>query len=395
MIEKIEIVGETDDVIWNIASHPKHRIIASCSSNIIVWMDSSLKDHEWFNGTGLMPEYSINNTSWIKAYEFGSFEHTRLIRKVTWSACGNMLISASFDHSVSIWEFLSKEIGWVSICKILGPESEVKSVDWSPHDEVLAACCRDRAIWIFSLCISKNRKRGTPIEYDCIGVITGHTNDIKKVKWHPVIPMILFSSSYDNTIIAWAPSSHLITDETRNLDWIRLFTLSGHSSTVWDFAFCSSGEYLLSCSDDSSIVLWHSDFRNRHNKFNTFNEVNSALMTTFKLILQNQSSADNLSKYHQIDQANNFTNSIHLYNYPLYSVDWCKYMNCIVVSSADGSLNFFMFTDSKLKHIYNLMNAHEGEINSVSWLNDNKIGEFVSGGDDGRIILWKINVNEF
>ena len=53
-----------------------------------------------------------------------------------------------------------------------------------------------------------------------------------------------------------------------------------------------------------------------------------------------------------------------------------------------------MLSDSnKLKHIYNQENAHCGEINAVSWLNDGKRGEFVSAGDDGRIIMWKINMD--
>lgn len=393
--EKLGVVGVSDDAIWSVASHPKHRIVASCSKSIIIWMDSSLKDHDWYREMKNEHRSIAAEKGWVKAYEFGRLEHRRLIRKIIWSSCGGMIISASFDSSVSIWEFVSKDIGWISICKILGPESEVKCIDWNPFNNFLAACCRDRAIWFFSLDTSGSRKPGTPMEYDCIGVVTAHNNDIKKIKWHPTAPMVLLSCSYDNTIIVWAPSSQLLSeDEVKGLEWVKLYTLCGHSSTVWDFTFSPDGEFLLSCSDDSSIILWHSD-RVNEKKCKNFNVSHFMLTNTFKFALQNNLDADELSKYIQTDQTSSFIKNSdkELYTYPIYSVEWCKYLNCIMVSSSDGSLHSFSVTDSKrLKHIRKMANAHNGEINSISWLNDDKKGEFISAGDDGIIALWKFNV---
>ncbi|KAL3129925.1 WD40 protein Ciao1 [Cryptosporidium hominis] len=393
-LEKLGIIGVLDSAIWSVASHPKDRIIASCGSSIVVWMDTKLKNHKWYQEIEIVNKCSMAGNSWVKAYEFGSLEHKRLIRKIAWSPCGGMIISASFDSSISVWEFVSRDIGWACICKILGPESEVKCVDWSPFNNFVAACCRDRAIWFFSLDIGENRKLGTPIEYDCIGVVTAHTNDIKKIKWHPTIPMVLLSCSYDDTIIAWAPSSQLLGhDEVKSLEWVKLYTLNGHSSTVWDFTYSPNGEFLLSCSDDSSIVLWNSNQGNE-NKFKNLNSVNFALTDTFKMIFYNTPNTKRLSKYIQIDQANSFINNYdkELYSYPIYSIEWCNYINCIIVSSADKSLHLFSVTDSKrLKHICEKPNAHNSEINSVSWLNDDKKGEFISAGDDGEIALWRFD----
>lgn len=393
-LERLGVVGMLDTAIWSVASHPKDRIVASCGNSIIIWMDSKLKDHDWYQELESENDYFIVERSWVKAYEFGNFEHRRLVRKIIWSPCGNMIVSASFDSSISIWEFVSKNVGWVCICKILGPESEVKCIDWSPFNNFVSACCRDRAIWFFSLDIGGNRELGTPIEYDCIGVVTAHTNDIKKIKWHPTIPMVLLSCSYDNNIIVWAPASHLLGNEKfKGLEWVKLYTLSGHSSTVWDFTYSQNGEFLLSCSDDSSIILWHSDKGNQ-SKSKIFNSINLVLTDTFKIIFQNNLSARWLSKYIQIDQADSFINNYNkeLYTYPIYSTEWCKYLNCIIVSSANKSLHSFSITDSnKLKHICEMSNAHKGEINSISWLNDGKRGEFISAGDDGEVVLWKFN----
>ncbi|KAJ1611253.1 WD40 protein Ciao1 [Cryptosporidium canis] len=393
--EKLGVIGVSDYAVWDVAPHPRHRIIATCGKSIVIWMDSDLKGHKWYQETNVECENVASNRNWIKAYEFGSLEHRRLIRRVIWSPCGEMVISASFDGSISIWEFVSKSVGWVSICKILGPDSEVKCIDWSPYNSFLAACCRDRAIWIFSLDVVKGRELGALMEYDCAGVVTAHNNDIKKIKWHPIVPLVLVSCSYDNNIIFWAPASQLFNDdEAKGLEWVKLYTLSGHSSTVWDFTFSPNGEFMLSCSDDSSIILWHNDIEEVKN-CRSFNTTHLMLTNTFKIALQNTLSAGRLSKYILVDQASSFieNNDRELYTYPIYSVEWCRYLNCILVSSANKSLHSFSISNSKcLKHMSGVEHAHSGEINSISWLNDDKQGEFVSVGDDGYIVLWKFSM---
>jgi WD40 repeat protein len=40
-------------------------------------------------------------------------------------------------------------------------------------------------------------------EYDCTAVLSGHTQDVKYVKWHPNMKHSLFSASYDDTIRCW------------------------------------------------------------------------------------------------------------------------------------------------------------------------------------------------
>ncbi|KAH8740351.1 WD40 protein Ciao1 [Cryptosporidium ryanae] len=392
-LERLGVVGNTFGIIWSVACHPIDRIIASCNEKITIWIDSDIKEHKWYIEVEGVESNTVYKSKWVKAYEFGDLEHTRIIRKVKWSPCGKMLISASFDHTITIWEFVSKSVGWVSVCKILGPESEVKCIDWSDNN-VIAASCRDKAIWIFSLAVNNDRIKGTSIDYDCIGVLTGHNNDIKKVKWHPVAPMILFSCSYDNTIIVWVPSSQLLGDKSDKSEWVKYYVLSGHTSTVWDFAFSPCGSYLISCSDDSTIILWNSDHFKMRNFFHSMNGVNCVITSAFKTILNHTTSIKSIPIYEQVDQFNFDKKNISRdkYSFPIYSVEWCKYLNFAVCASADKSLNIFSIDNQKkLEHIHQEENAHKGEINSISWMNDGKNGEFISCGDDGSIILWKIN----
>jgi len=55
------------------------------------------------------------------------------------------------------------------------------------------------------------------------------------------------SCSYDDTLKMW------LDDED---DWFCAETLSGHSSTVWDACFNSTGTHLASVSEDKSLIIW-------------------------------------------------------------------------------------------------------------------------------------------
>lgn len=33
--------------------------------------------------------------------------------------------------------------------------------------------------------------------------------------------------------------------------------MQGHSSSVWQFDFSPCGEFIVSCSEDRSLIIWH------------------------------------------------------------------------------------------------------------------------------------------
>jgi len=121
----------------------------------------------------------------------------------------------------------------------------VKSIAWSANANFVATCSRDKTIWVFE---QDEEEDGDDLEYSCMGVLSGHEGDVKKVKWHPHRDQ-LYSASYDDTIKCWSYQNSLE-------DWVCTYTMSGHSSTVWSFDFDPKGEYLASCSDDKTWILW-------------------------------------------------------------------------------------------------------------------------------------------
>ena len=68
-------------------------------------------------------------------------------------------------------------------------------------------------------------------EYECCGVLTHHTQDVKQVLWHPNMELLV-SASYDNKI-------NLFTQD--DSDWSLQQSLTGHESTVWAISFDASG----------------------------------------------------------------------------------------------------------------------------------------------------------
>jgi WD40 repeat protein len=100
----------------------------------------------------------------------------------------------------------------------------------------LATCGRDKQIYIYeadSEDMLLSSVDDDEFEFSCAAILSGHTQDVKFIKWHPT-DNLLFSASYDNTIKCWEYSEAVD-------DWICKYTIQGHKSTVWQMAFDPSG----------------------------------------------------------------------------------------------------------------------------------------------------------
>ena len=97
------------------------------------------------------------------------------------------------------------------------------------------------------LCPTRSAVLDDDAEYECLAVLSKHTQDVKHVKWHPE-KEVLASCGYDDVV-------HLYRDDPQ--DWLCYDTLKGHESTVWKIAFSPSGDDIATASADGTVRLWH------------------------------------------------------------------------------------------------------------------------------------------
>ena len=224
------------------------------------------------------------------------------------------------------------------------------------------------------------RSKGDALEkarlytFYCIAVLNSHRGDVKRVKWHPNIELLV-SCSFDRSIRVW------VEDED---DWFCSEELMAHSSTVWDVSFDQSGAGFASVSADSSLIIW----RREPPPPNVIGASPRYVVST---------RLDNLSTE------------------PLYSVDWLAGQDTIAVGGGDDSNHIVTKSQDlspevelseqnetadssdnqpstrlteRWKIATSQVRAHTGDVNCVSWCPTHP-RVLASAGDDGLIRIWQ------
>ena len=185
-----------------------------------------------------------------------------------------LLASASFDGSISIWEYHSQNShvscsshdhshehdhdcnshsqnnnnGWHCMAQLEGHESEVKCVVWNSTASLLASCGRDKTVWIWEH-LSESSS-----DWECLAVLPGHEADVKCLQFAASHDQwgdgdeILLSGSYDDTVKIWAEDAG---------EWYCAASLAHvHSSTIWSLAVAPSSTRFVSGSADHSLAIY-------------------------------------------------------------------------------------------------------------------------------------------
>ncbi|KAF4676721.1 cytosolic iron-sulfur protein assembly [Perkinsus chesapeaki] len=205
-------------------------------------------------------------SSTLKLVKTITTNHTRTLRRVNWLQDGKTLVIASFDASVSLWAVEGSDPDSLLVrhrATIQGHENEVKNACFSPSGRYLATCSRDKTIWVWEECeVLPDRQvdddedtpvEGQEIDFECVGILQGHSQDVKSVAWHPCDDNVLFSASYDDTIRVWSRSPDGGDD-----DWHCIQTLKGNDTTVWALSLIDAGvqPLMISVAGDGAIKAW-------------------------------------------------------------------------------------------------------------------------------------------
>ena len=228
-MEELQCLEGHEDRVWSVAWSPSGRessdlidlfFCPSCSSNrLLLYQRIFLYSPSAGN---LMASCSGDHTvrMWARnlSGDAGATwqctavldgHHTRTVRSCSWSPCGSMLATASFDRTVAIWEVDPYGLEVETVAVLEGHENEVKAVAWNSNGNLIATCGRDKTVWVW--------ESAPGHEYEVVDVKHGHSQDVKTVAWHPK-GELLASASYDDTIKIWMECDD---------EWICVQTLGG------------------------------------------------------------------------------------------------------------------------------------------------------------------------
>ncbi len=323
-----------DERTWHVAWSPCGQLLASCGADKVVRV--------WRQMGG----------QWACCATLEDVQ-TGTIRCCEWSPCGSYLAAASFDKSTALWRRGrrrgSLEMEWELLSSLEGHDNEVKSVSWSADGSTIATCSRDKSVWVWeapppgnpdALLSGDGEER---IECECISVLSGHSQDVKQVRWHPTEPLI-YSVSYDDSARVW----HEDTD-----DWACQEVLVGHTNTVWGLAHDPRGERFATCSQDCTVRIWVRDARSRR--------------YTCGAVLEGRHSRT------------------------IFSIDWSPDGRVLATAGADDAVVLHQcYNGNDFPVALRLERAHASDVNCVRW-NPKVNGCLATAGDDGLVKVWTLS----
>ncbi|KAI0983292.1 hypothetical protein GJ496_001245 [Pomphorhynchus laevis] len=320
------------DIIWSLDWHPSGKILATCSSDRRIKIWKQIQDR-W---------------QCINEIKHG---HTRTIRRVRFSPSGKFLASCGFDSALTIYATDSFEV----IDELDAHQSEVKCVQWSPCETMLATCSRDKDVWIWNVLKEECADNEIYPQFELMEILHGHSQDVKYVAWSDNIKF-LASCSYDNDIRLYQ-----FKMEDGNFAFIQ--TLRGHSSTVWCCQFNSSSNRMVSSSDDRTFIVWKQ-------------VPDSSWQISFK------SDAANL-----------------LHDGTIYSIAFYLNTNIIITASGDNKVRFFTKSTNNFESweaLKSIEYSHSEDVNELRIYSCQQSSNdlIASCSDDGTVIISKINPNE-
>jgi len=346
---------------WCCAWNPNGTLLATSGSDKQVSIWERIKEKCGAKDSPL----NLTQDRWNRSHVLDGI-HSRTIRSVKWSPCGNFLATASFDGRVGIWKLEDRKYECFALLE--GHENEVKWVDWDRTGTRLVSCGRDKTVWIWDADAPGN-------EFSCLEVLLGHTQDVKKSYFHTFARQVL-SCSYDNTIRVWNEVMEQEHSEDIGLSserWRSAGILEHHNSTVWDIAFSTDGQRMASVDGEGCLAIW----RKIHDKTPEEWKVESSWCS---VLPKDSVKADSDTKMFKDD---------------LYTVDW-SVEDYIAVGTAGDDIRIYHHRKVDGEKAWNLLlvlsfkNAHYDDVHCLAWHPDDpKL--LASVGGDGKLKFWRIS----
>ncbi|WVO14924.1 hypothetical protein L204_102564 [Cryptococcus depauperatus] len=349
-LELIDDLPSHSEPAWTVAFNPVRSFLASCSTDRTIRLFSYI-----------LPEGDGNPV--FSLFKVIETNHKRTVRSIGWTPDGKTLASGSFDSTVGVWEEVIPEDAsveepegvyqplddngtnmgekeWECVTTLEGHESECKSVAFSSDGALLASCSRDKSVWVWEV--------QEDSDFECIAVMMEHTQDVKCIAWHPH-EEILASASYDSHI-------HLAFDDPES-DWCIFQKL--HPSLP-------ASPLTIPTTSSPGLI--------------------DALVPS-----KEEREADEALHVPPLEE-----------DETIWSLAWSPCGRFLASGGDNGGIRLWQRTgsqsDSSLREIIHTA-AHSRSVFSLSWSpspspNQGNLGLLVSGGGDGKLIVWSLSSDE-
>ncbi|ATL31300.1 WD40 repeat domain-containing protein [Streptomyces formicae] len=155
--------------------------------------------------------------------------HSDSVQSAVFSPDGRTLATASFDHSVKLWDTRSHHL----LATLNGHADAVNAVAFSPDGRTLATASNDRGVKLWDA-----------RSHRLLATMTGHTNMVEAVVFSPD-GRTLASAGGDRTVRLWDVRTHRARA-----------VLTGHGDAVFRLAFSPEGRSLASADTARTTRLW-------------------------------------------------------------------------------------------------------------------------------------------
>lgn len=221
--ENVSLIEEKSDQLFP-AAYVKYinDIIMSPDGKWLATGDSNSKVTIW-DMTGPTPSHPQ------------TFSHNGTVFHIAWSPNSKALISASLDHSASVW-VLNDSSSTFELHKNIPYAVDANAVCWSPDGNQFAVGTDDKTAVVYSF----------PA---CEPVITlrGHNQPTFSLAWSPCGEFVA-GGSHDTSVLIWKVSTGEVVHK-----------LESHTRWVWCVGWSPCGKYFASCSSDKTLVMYSAD----------------------------------------------------------------------------------------------------------------------------------------
>jgi WD40 repeat protein len=289
-------------------------------------------------------------------------KHQSGITSVDFSSNGEMLVSASEDGEINLWNLNGEKINFGK-----DPSSLVFSANLSPDGKKMISAGTDKTIKLW------RTDRPWKTDRQDFKIVGSHDDWIKSAKFSPNGQRIA-SAGLDNIVKLW------------DLDGQELIQSVKHGSTINSISFSPDSNLITSASKDGRVRVWNLD----NNKSQAFKKDDHGwvLSVSFspdgKLIAS--AHRDGTIKLWSLDGQE--LKSWKGHSGRAYDVKFDPHGKTLASGGRDGTVKLWNLDGQELY----TFKGHTNEVKSVSFSADGKT--LASGSLDNTVRLWSVNGQE-